>query len=240
MKNYKFRKRKSYFILAAIKIINEEGIEALNARSIALEAGFNASSIYTYFKNLDYLENLASIHFIEPYTRELSNKTQKLDNAIEIYMTMWEIFLKHSFNNPYFYYNVFYSAISKNENTNLFKEYYDIFSNEKPKKGGYILGMMDIGNTENRGLYVLNKCVEENSVHKNMVKYINDIHIGYTNHVMTEIVKTKTIKPSTDLYKKTLKYIIYSMYHYINQDYISIIDDFYKKIIEDKKIFSHD
>lgn len=229
MKESRILKRKGYFIQAAIDIIKRDGIENLTARNLGIESGYTTSTLYNYFESLDYLENIACIHFIKEYTDELTFETEEMENTLEIYIKMWEIFLKHAFRYPDFYYNVFYSGISKDESINLFKEYYEIFPEEIPTTGGYILGMMDITNTHKRGLYVLEKCGEEGSLREDRIIYINDIHIGYTNHLMSEFVKTKTRIPTKELYFETLRYIIYSMEHYVCDKYKDMIANYLEK-----------
>lgn len=229
MRNLRKLKTKERFVKATIDIIKEHGIEELSARFIAEKTGYNVASIYNYFQNLDYLENLASVYFIKDYTIELTKRTTGMKNALEVYITMWEIFLKHAFDNPYFYYNVFFSAISQDENINLFKDYYEIFKDEKPTQGGLIIGMLEINETHNRGHYVLNYCCKEGSIDCSMLKYLNDIHIGYTDYIITSFVKTKVSVPTKELYNETMRYLIYSMYHFVNKDFLHIADAFLDK-----------
>ncbi len=212
-------KRKSYFVTEAIKIIEKEGIGNLTARHVADAAGFNPASIYNYFDNMDHLENTASIYFTADYATELTDATEACTSGIEIYITMWEIFLKHAFESPYIYYNVFYSAIAHNSTYNLFKEYYEMFPEQYPTQGGYIRGMLNIDKTQNRGRFVLAKCVEENAINEENVAYINDIHIGYTKSIITDIVKSNLYEPTPSLYHKILCYIINSMIHFVDESY---------------------
>ena len=211
-------KRKSYFVTEAIKIIKEYGIGNLTARAVAEAAGFNPASIYNYFENMDHLENIASIYFTEEYANELTTATEKENSALHCYIIMWELFLFHAFADPDLFYNVFYSAISQSGRHNLFKEYFELFPDERPR-GGYISGMIEIDKTQYRGEYVLNICVKEKSIEKEMLSYINDIHIGYTKCIMTDIVKNKLYEPSPQLFHKCLQYIIYSMIMYVNKSY---------------------
>ena len=224
MTSIKKLKRKSYFIIEAINIIEKQGIGNLTARAVADAAGFTPSSIYNYFDSLDHLENLASIHFTENYSHELANSVKKTELGIEIYIIMWEIFLKYAFNNINIFYNVFYSSIAQSDGYNLFKEYYQIFPDNYPSFGGFILGMMNIDKTQNRGKFVLDKCVSEGSIQNDMLTYINDIHIGYTKFIITDIVKNNLYKPSPELYHKCILYIIYSMINYVPNKYKNILE----------------
>ncbi|OQY42980.1 MAG: hypothetical protein B6227_00235 [Fusobacteriia bacterium 4572_74] len=46
-------------------IIKEEGVEKVSIRKIAKITGYNSVTLYTYFKNLDYLILLSSIKFLK-------------------------------------------------------------------------------------------------------------------------------------------------------------------------------
>lgn len=218
-------KRKSYFVIEGIKILKNGGVQELTARNVASAAGFNPGSIYNYFDSMNHLENLASVYFINNYINELVDKTKNSKSGIESYLTMWEVFLKHTFKSPDIYYNVFYSSIVQCGQFNLFKEYYEIFPEQYPKTETFILGMMESDKTQDRGLFVLNSCIEEKSVKNEFIEYINDIHIGYTKFIITDIVKNKLYAPSDELYYKTLKYIVLSMYHYVSEEYRGFLDE---------------
>ena len=235
MNENKKLKRQSYFVTEAIKMIEANGVGHLTARAVAEASGFNPASIYNYFENMDHLENLASIYFTDNYVKDLSRATRTVLTGLESYMIMWEIFLVHALNNPDLYYNVFYSAISQSGKHNLFKEYYTIFP-EQRITGSYLSEMMEIDVIQNRGLYVLGLCAKEGSVDPSMVSYINDIQIGYTKCVMTDIVKSKLIKPSPAVFHKCIAYIIYSMLMYVPDDkkaYLGQILAFHLKHTED-------
>lgn len=232
MQTLKKLKRKSYFVTEAIKIIEREGIGSLTARSVAEAAGFNPSSIYNYFENMDHLENTASIFFTEDYANDLASSAENVETGMEIYIIMWEIFLKHAFNSPNIFYNVFYSSIAQAGVYNLFKEYYVLFPEQYPSHRGFILGMMNIDKTQNRGKFVLEKCVKEGSLPQDMLNYVNDIHIGYTKFVITDIVKNKLYSPSHRLYHECVLYIMYSMIAYVPHEHKCILQkriDFHKK-----------
>lgn len=231
MNENKKLKRQSYFISEAIKMIDANGVGNLTARGVAEAAGFNPASIYNYFENMDHLENLASIHFTDDYVCDLFRATQSTKSALESYMIMWEIFLVHALNNPDLFYNVFYAAISQSGKHHLFKEYYSVFP-ERRATGGLLSEMMEIDLTRDRGLYILGMCADEGSVDRDMVPYINDIQIGYTKIVMTDIVKNKLYEPSPALFHQVMCYLVYSMLMYVSeekQDYLRQVLAFHQK-----------
>ncbi|OAA29430.1 hypothetical protein AT15_01785 [Kosmotoga arenicorallina S304] len=54
-KEKRAKKRREYFIRAARRIIEKDGVEGLNVRRIAEEAGYAPATIYNYFGNLNGL-----------------------------------------------------------------------------------------------------------------------------------------------------------------------------------------
>lgn len=47
--------RKSYFVNAARRIIETEGMEGISARKVSQMAGYDASTLYNYFESLDHI-----------------------------------------------------------------------------------------------------------------------------------------------------------------------------------------
>ncbi len=219
------QKRKTYFVTEAIKIIEQEGIGKLTARKVAEAAGFIPSSIYNYFANMDHLENTASIYFTYDYANQLSKVVENIDCGLEIYISMWEIFMHHAFANPHIFYNVFYSKIAQTDSHNLFQEYYELFPEQYPQGKGFIIGMLEVDKTQNRGKFVLNKCVTQGIIKEEFSDYINDIHIGYTKHIISDIVKDNLYSPSPQLYHQVIRYIIYSMIHFVDTPYQKYLTD---------------
>lgn len=224
MTNFKKIQVKKCFVLSAIKIIKTLGFGKLNARNIAKDAGYKPGSIYNYFDNLNHLENVTSIHFTRDYVNALANKTKEAGSGIRSYLMMWELFLLYGFREPVIFYNVFYSSINKDKECNLFEEYYEIFPDELPT-GGYIEGMFHIKTAQKRGYYVLEKCLEEGSIDQNMINYINDLNIGYTNTIFYNMAISELYVPSPELFHQTMVYLIYSIYYYINLPYREELDN---------------
>ncbi len=209
--------KRHYFIDAAVKILKNEGLERFNARKVAAETGYNVASIYTYFKNLDHLENVASIYFTNEYAHELNEITKYVNTPLESYLAMWELFAKHTFYLPNYFYNVFFSAISQDEEINLFSEYYAAHPEELPY-GGMIADMLEISRTNDRERYVLEKCVEAKQINVEMVDYISDIHIYHFKCIVTDIVKSQIYQPSPQLYHDFMVKFCYSFLHYVDSD----------------------
>lgn len=216
-------KKKREFIIATIQIIEEEGIDNISARKIASKTGFKQGSIYNYFENLKELETLASIKFIKNYIDLFVNDSKKLKNNLEIYLAMWERFLFFSFKKPRIFYNVFYNSY-ENRNYDIFAIYYDLFPEDLPE-AGRLEEMLLLDNSYIRGEYILKKCIKEKSINKDMLEYINYIHLRYTKSIVMDLIN-KNIENTPRLYNQTLVYLIYSMQMYIGEDYKNEITNF--------------
>ncbi len=217
-------KRKEYFLNAAIKILKAEGLKGFSARKVAEECGYNAASIYNYFENLDHLENLASIHFTNAYDKELIKATENMEDPFTAYISMWEIFSSYALQQPFYFYNVFFATISQTANINLFKEYYAIFPEQRPK-GGVVSGMLEIDKTHDREAYMLQQCVKSGAIKAEFADYINDIHLGYFKFILTDIVKNNLYQPSPKLYHKHMQDFLHSMIHFVSEKNQKVIKD---------------
>lgn len=220
------RKRKSYFVIEAINIIEKEGITKLSARTVSQKAGYNTSSIYTYFANMDHLESLACIAFTKNYLLEL-DKAFKNKSWLEKYIVMWELFLKYSFRSPIEFSRVFYPSSREEWTYNLYKEYFDMFPDENIFDES-ILQYFTIGSTErgyHRDKYLLKNAVEEGSLDKNKIDYIAEVNIAYTYYVVCDIINGVLDGSDQKLYNKCMSYIILTLKPYVAENFAEHISE---------------
>ncbi len=122
------QKTKGYFINAAIKIINEEGLSSLSIRKTAELAGYNSATLYHYFSDFDELCIFAAIKFLDEYAKDLHNYLSSAQTALEKYFKVWECFCFHSYTHPDIFWLLFFKNQSRHSDlTFFFKEYYEIF-----------------------------------------------------------------------------------------------------------------
>lgn len=108
-KDIKRKRITSYFIQATQKHIQEEGIENISIRKIASLAGYNSSTLYNYFDNLDQLISYALLDSVFEYFIS-AKKILELD--VESYVTfllIWREYAFHAFKKPEIFTYVFYS-----------------------------------------------------------------------------------------------------------------------------------
>lgn len=219
-------KRKSYFVIEAINIINKQGINKLSARTVSQKAGFNTSSIYTYFTNMDHLESLACIAFTKEYLLNL-DKSFRSKSWIEKYIIMWEQFLKYSFRSPIEFSRVFYPSSREEWTYNLYKEYFDMFPDENIFDES-ILQYFTIGSTErgyHRDKYLLKNAVKEGSLDMNKIDYIAEVNIAYTYYIVCDIVNGVLDGADPKLYNKCMSYILLTLKPYVAEEFTEYINE---------------
>lgn len=220
-------KRKSYFVKEAIKMISESGFEKLSARTVSKAAGFNTSSIYTYFVNMEHLIALACIYFTQDYADELLKKYKETDSWLEVYLLMWELFFKHSFKEPTIYFKVFCPSTREPWDNSLYKEYYQMFPEHYPPHDNPLSKFVSMENTERsyyRGKYLLTRAMDEGSIKPEAVEFILEIHRAYVYCILHDF-NTSDMYELTMLYRKILKYIVLCMYFYVEDNYKSMLDN---------------
>ncbi len=215
--------RKSYFINAARKIIENEGIDAITARKVSQMAGYDASTLYNYFENLDHIIFLASISFIKDYTTTLQNNIKECNSYIERYIKIWDCFCHYSFERPEIYYRIFYSKLNSSLK-NKIEEYYGIYPEELPNESKYLQDMLRHQNMYNRGITLLKPCVEEGSILIEDLDEINEIHILIYKGILSRVMNKDLNSSVKDIKQTTMNYIIKSLYMYVDKSFYSILD----------------
>ncbi len=224
MKTAKRLKKKAFFVNEAIKVFNKYGLKGFSARKVATESGYNVASIYTYFKNLDHLKNLASAYFTTGYIKELSESANKLNDPLKVYLSMWMVFLKQAYKKPDYYYNVFFQATTQTGELNLFKEYYSLFPEEKPG-GDIIAQMVDVPRTIDREAYVMGRCIKANIIKKTHARHVLDMYLAYIKSILSDIVRDNLYEPSVKLFQRNIRNLVYTLYNYVGDEYIELLDD---------------
>lgn len=126
--NRELRKKRTltYFIEAAQKIIREEGIDAITIRKVASIAGYNSSTLYNYFKDLDHLILFASLKYLKLYNLEVVKEIKKYKSERKKFISMWEVFCNVSFAYPQPFKEIFFNKHSESLDV-ITKRYFELF-----------------------------------------------------------------------------------------------------------------
>ncbi len=133
------------FIEATKELISTEGIEDISIRKIAEFAGYHNSTIYSHFKDFDYLISLACVPFFNEYAKSLVDLSSQNISAYDRFFEVWRYFCVNTFENPLLFKHFFFGA-HKNELSEIFISYYSYFPEEK-KEFSKEIEAMYFGNT---------------------------------------------------------------------------------------------
>lgn len=195
-----------YFIDAARKIIDKEGIEALTIRKVADMAGYNSATIYNYFTNLDHLISYVAIRDLKEYYLSLEEYIKNAENTYERFLMIWEKFCIHSFESPEIYRVVFFSNQSI---ADIFFDYYRIYQSEFGVHKKPTLAMLSEQNIYARNKAILTPLVEDGFLNSSDLDEVNDCIISLYRGILALIIDRKNSE-KVDIQKemkKTLKYI---------------------------------
>lgn len=176
-----------YFIEATQELLLTEGLESISIKKIAEIAGYNTATIYNYFQDLEELILYASVDYLKIYLKDLRNEISSDMKAIEIYETIYKVFVHHSFQRPEIFHILFFGKYS-HKLANIIKKYYEIFPSE-------IEGQMDItksvlieANIHNRDIPVMNKMIAEGSLTEEeapfVIQSIVRVHHSYLEDIL--------------------------------------------------------
>lgn len=168
------RRMMSYFIEAAEKVMEEDGIEGITVRKVADIAGYNSATLYNYFENLDHLLFFASMKYLREYTIALPNYIKGHKNALDKYLRIWKCFSFHAFSNPKIYNIIFFESFNSLIKDSI-REYYIIFPEELVAESQDLHTMLSEQNIYHRNISILNACVKEGLIEEKYLEAINEM-----------------------------------------------------------------
>lgn len=153
-----------YFVEAARKLIQTEGVDGLSIRKIASEAGYNSATIYNYFQNLEHLTLFGSVCYMRDYVVKLSGAMNPDMNALERYRTIYRCFNDVAFEYPDIFHNLFFGRYSSMLGDVLHTYYYELFPEELDGISGPMREMLVAGSMKERDKITMQAMVEEGFV----------------------------------------------------------------------------
>ena len=176
-----------YFIEATQELILNEGIEKLSIKKIAEKAGYNTATIYNYFEDLEELILYSSVDYLKIYLKDLRSEINPDMKAIEMYETIYKVFVYHSFEKPEIFHTLFFGKYSY-KLEKIIKKYYEIFPDEIEGHIDLTKAMLIQGNIYDRDLPIINKMVKEGSIKEEEAKFIMEtiirVHQSYLSDLL--------------------------------------------------------
>ena len=184
------------FVKATQELIDEISIENVSIRKIATRAGFHNSTIYLYFKDVDYLILLASMRYFEEYSRSLAELSTKNLSTIDSFFAVWTYFCNAAFAHPNLFYSFFFGKYSDNL-TPIINLYYRLFPEEKPAYTQEIEEMYFGGNISDRCLQILKPLAEVEStlVTGENLQLVNTITVACLKQLLDQACANPAMDP---------------------------------------------
>ncbi len=196
----------SYFINAAARIIEEEGIDGITIRKVADIAGYNSATLYNYFTNLDHLIFFAAMKFLKDYVSDLPKYVKDTENALERYLLIWECFSYHSFAKPQIYNAIFFTKLH-DPFEECVKEYYQIFPQDLGDQPKELLPMLLNDNIYERALVILEPYVDEIHICKKDLYEVNEVVVLIYKGMLSRIINEDVDYSVEEAVNRTMKYI---------------------------------
>ena len=196
-----------YFIEATEKIISEEGIEKVSIKKIAELAGYNSATLYNYFENLEVLILYASVHYLKIYLRDLKESIRENMSAMEMYITVYKMFVYHSFQKPEIFYTLFFGKYS-HKLDKVIRKYYEIFPEEYEGQNALVKAILSNADIYKRDLPLIEVMVKEGSLDAKEAPYIME-SIVRTHHSYLLDLVSRDIEISVEEHSKAFFKIFY-------------------------------
>lgn len=210
MDNKEIQKKRmlSYFLEAANKIIEEEGIEAVTIRKVASLAGYNSATLYNYFEGLSHLLFCASLKYLKDYAEDLPKYTSGSKNSIENYLSVWRCFSFHAYSKPAKYNLIFFGEFSHSKVNDSIKTYYTIFPEEITEESKKFLPMLLEDNIHERDYRLLKSAAEEGFIREEDLHEINEINVLLFQGMLSRLLNKNNSYSVEEAVEKTLDYIV--------------------------------
>ena len=185
----KKRRVMMYFIEATQDLILNEGIENLSIKKIADKAGYNTATIYNYFEDLEELILYSSVDYLKIYLKDLRDEISSDMKAIEIYRTIYKVFVHHSFEKPEVFHTLFFGKYSY-KLEKIIKKYYEIFPDDITGQTDITKSVLVEANIHNRDNPVMKQMMKEGSILEEEAPYIMEaivrVHQSYLENILQQ------------------------------------------------------
>ena len=178
-----------YFIEATQELILNEGIENLSIKKIAKKAGYNTATIYNYFEDLEELILYSSVDYLKIYLKDLRSEINPDMKAIEMYETIYKVFVHHSFEKPEIFHTLFFGKYSY-KLEKIIKKYYEIFPDDITGQSDITKSVLIEANIHNRDIPVMKQMIKEGSISEEEAPYIMEtivrVHQSYLENILQQ------------------------------------------------------
>ena len=152
--------KRKQFIECTYKVIEQEGLSAVNIRRIANDLGCTSATIYRHFDSLEHLICLACVKFLDPYVFDIAYYSSKANDYLEYNTILWQRFVFYSMQRPDVFEVLFLGKYSDNLSEIIY-EYYFIYSVNFTELNGFDVTFMFNGNIYDRDYQFYRRAVTQ-------------------------------------------------------------------------------
>lgn len=167
---------KKQYILAASKIADEEGLEALSIRRLGKYLGCNSANLYRYFDGLDELCMYVALTRLKQYLQDLGVLFKRESDVLKKYMGIWDCFCKHAFSNAPYFELLFFSKY-QSKLFSIMQEYYSMFGEEMKDLGNMRTAFLQ-SDFDYRDYLLLDECVLAGEISKDDSVMLNRVAVN--------------------------------------------------------------
>lgn len=203
-KELKKQRMYTYFIDAALSIIEENDINNVTIRAVADRAGYNSATLYNYFDNLDHLKYFAVLSYLNNYTESIDYHIQKTDTYLDRYKKIWLTFSTYAFQYSIHFQILFFSELSHNSNEYI-KQYYTYFPDLIEEKEPSLVAMLLEEKLVNRSRVLVEEAIKHDEISQEKGYKIDEMVLLIFQSLL-ENVKNEQLEP-VEAYKDFEKYL---------------------------------
>lgn len=203
-KELKKQRMYTYFIDAALSIIEENDINNVTIRAVADRAGYNSATLYNYFDNLDHLKYFAVLSYLNNYTESIDYHIQKTDTYLDRYKKIWLTFSTYAFQYSIYFQLLFFSELSHNSNEYI-KQYYTYFPDLIEEKEPSLVAMLLEEKLVNRSRVLVEEAIKHDEISQEKGYKIDEMVLLIFQSLL-ENVKNEQLEP-VEAYKDFEKYL---------------------------------
>lgn len=203
-KELKKQRMYTYFIDAALSIIEENDINNVTIRAVADRAGYNSATLYNYFDNLDHLKYFAVLSYLNNYTESIDYHIQKTDTYLDRYKKIWLTFSTYAFQYSIHFHLLFFSELSHNSNEYI-KQYYTYFPDLIEEKEPSLVAMLLEEKLVNRSRVLVEEAIKHDEISQEKGYKIDEMVLLIFQSLL-ENVKNEQLEP-VEAYKDFEKYL---------------------------------
>lgn len=175
------------FIEVAEQIIAEEGIGAVTTRKVAERAGYNSTSLYHYFDDLDHLIFLACLGTLDDYNATGPEYLEGCKNSVERYFRINERYFYFAYGNPQVFQQLFFTD-RDNSKERYTDQYYDLFPERETASLEQLARIARTSNLASRNAILLRPCVEDGYITQEAAREFNEMSLMIYKCILDEAV----------------------------------------------------